>query len=97
MLQMGYSVYLNFDGNGDLLFHLFRRAPGPLRNDLHVVVGDVWIRFYGKVVKRNRAPHEQQYGQRQNDEAVIERVFDQIVDHRSVRAVNPCIDPRIDP
>src|ERR1700688_2143301 len=86
MLQMGYSVRLNFNWNGDLLFYFLRRAPRPLRDDLHVIVGYVWIRFYRQVVKGNRAPYEQQHRHRQNNEAIIERVFDQIVDHLIVRA-----------
>ena len=86
MLQMGYSIHLNFNGNSDLLFYFFRRASRPLRDDLHVIVGYVWIRFNRKVVKRNRAPNEQEHRHRQNNEAIIERVFDQVVDHLIFRA-----------
>ena len=60
--RCGRSVHLNFNRNGDLLFHFFRGAARPLRNDLHVVVGDVGIGFDGQIVKRDRPPDQQEHG-----------------------------------
>ena len=42
--------------NGDLLLHFFRRAPGPLRNDLDVVIGNVGIGFDRQIVERDQRP-----------------------------------------
>ena len=46
-----HSGHLNFDGNGDLLFHLFRGTPRPLSNHRDIVVGDVGVRLHRQVVK----------------------------------------------
>lgn len=51
MLQVGNTVYLSFYGDGDLLLNFFGGATGPLGNDLDIVIGDVGIRFDGKIVK----------------------------------------------
>ena len=48
MLQVRQPVHHDFDGNRDLLLHLFGGAAGPLRNDLDVVVGYVGISFHGQ-------------------------------------------------
>src|ERR1700733_15316745 len=46
-----HSRHLDLDWNRDLLLHLFRRAAGPLRNDRHVVVGDIGVSFHWQVVE----------------------------------------------
>ena len=51
MRQMRHAVHLNFDGNRDLLFHLFRRSARPLRNDLDVIIRHVGIGFDEKAMK----------------------------------------------
>ena len=60
-----------------MLLHFFRRAAGPLRDDLHVIVGHVRIRFDRQAMERDRAPGQQKYGQRQHHEAVVQREIDE--------------------
>ena len=43
MLQVRQAIDLCFDRDRDLLLHLFRSTPWPLRNHLHVIVRDVRI------------------------------------------------------
>ena len=81
MLQVRKPVHLDFDGNGDLLFHFFGGAARPLGDDLNVIVGDVGVGFDRKIVKRNRAPNEQQHGESQNQETVIECVVHEGANH----------------
>ena len=64
MLEVRDAVHDDFDGDGDLLFDLFGGAAGPLRDHLDVVVGHVGIGFHRQIVKRDRAPDQQQDGQR---------------------------------
>ena len=73
------AVHHDFERNRDLLLHFFRGAARPLRDDLHIVVGDVRIGFDGQIVERDPAPDEQQNRERQHQEAVIEREIDQTV------------------
>src|SRR5277367_1827160 len=86
MLQVRYSVHLNFDGYSDLLLHFFRRAARPLRDDLHVIVGYVGVGFYWQIVKRDGAPEEQKNRHHHDDEAVLQRVFDKAANHRLIPA-----------
>src|ERR1700682_6218 len=81
MRQVRNPVHLDFNGNRDLLLHLFRSAPRPLRDDLHVVVSHVRVGFHGKIVEGHRAPNQQQRRQRQHNEAIVQRVIDQSPDH----------------
>ncbi len=71
MRQVRRSVHLDFHGDGDLLLDLFRRAPRPLRDDLHVVVGNVGVSLDGKVMKGYGAPHQQKHRQRQHHEPIV--------------------------
>ena len=81
MLEVRNSVHLNFDGNGDLLFDFFGGAAGPLRDDLHVVVGHVRIGFHRQIVERNRAPNEQQGREPENYELVVKGIIDERANH----------------
>ena len=81
MLQVRNAVHHDFDGNGDLLLHFFGGAAGPLRDDLNVVVGHVGIGFDRQIVKRNRAPDQQQQGRREDQKAVIEGEIDERPNH----------------
>ena len=73
---MGNAVHHDFKGNGDLLFHFFGSASGPLRDDLNVIVGDVGIGFHRQIVKGDGAPDEQQQGREQNQKTIIESEID---------------------
>src|SRR5271156_3211543 len=81
MLEMRNSVHLNFNGDGDLLFDFFGGATGPLGDDLDVVVRHVRIGFDGEVVERNGAPNQQQSGEPQNDELIVESVDYESANH----------------
>jgi hypothetical protein len=68
---MRNSIHGNFERNGDLLFDLLRRNARPLRDDIHIVVRDVRIGFYGKLVEGNGSPKEKQNRRREHEEAVL--------------------------
>ena len=61
---MRQTIHLDFDGDGDLLLDFFRGTPGPLRDYLHIVVGNVGVRLHRQIVERDQAPDEQQQRQR---------------------------------
>jgi hypothetical protein len=81
--QVGYAVQLNLQRDGDLLFHLFGGMAGPLRNDLDVRIGDVWIGFDGKAVKRNDSPDKEDDSKTQHQDAIVQGQVDQVTDHRA--------------
>ena len=81
ILQVRNPVHHDFDGDGDLLLHLFGRAAGPLRDHCDVVVGDVGIRLDGQIVEGNAAPDREQNGDRENDETITESEIDECPDH----------------
>src|SRR5580692_9764170 len=87
MRQVRQSVHLDFNRNGDLLFDFFGGAPGPLGDDLDIIIGNVGIRLDGEIVKGDRSPNEQENGDRQHDEAVVQREVDDCADHRMVLGV----------
>ena len=76
MLQVRNSVDDDFDGNRNLLLHLFGRAAGPLGNDLDIVISHIRIRFHGQIVERNRAPDQQQDGEGRDQKPVVECEID---------------------
>ena len=59
-VKCGRPFICDFDRNRDLLLDFFGGAAGPLRDHLDVVIGNVGIGFDRKIVKRNRAPDQQQ-------------------------------------
>ena len=69
MFEVRDPVHHDLDRNGDLLFHLFGGPPGPLRDDLDVVVRDVRVRFDREIVKRDRSPDKEQKSERDNQKA----------------------------
>ena len=75
------AVHHDFERNRDLLLDLLGRDPGPLRDDLDVVVGHVRIRFDRQIVERDRAPDEQQHGERQDQKPVVQRKIDKAANH----------------
>ena len=80
MLQVRQPVHHDFKRDGDLLLHLFGRAPGPLRDDLDVVIGHIGVGFDGQSLERDNAPREQQ-DRDEKQEAVVEREIDQAANH----------------
>src|SRR5215467_12165277 len=84
MLQMRNTVHLNFNRNRDLLFNFFGRTAWPLRDDLHVIIGNVGIGLDRQVMEGDCSPKQQQNRYRQNDEAVVEGILDEKAYHSSV-------------
>jgi hypothetical protein len=56
MREVGDSVQLGLDGNGDLLLDFFGGTAGPLGDDPDVLVGHIGVRLNRQVVKGNDAP-----------------------------------------
>src|SRR5215469_8345041 len=81
MLEMGQTVHHDFDGDGDLLFHFFGGAAGPLRDDLDVVVGDVGVCLDRQSAEGNDAPDEQEQGNHQNKEPAVQGEIDEVANH----------------
>ena len=75
------AVHHDFERNRDLLLDLFRGDSRPLRDDLHIVVRHVGIRFDGKLMERNRAPAKQQERRREDKKAVLQRKIDKFANH----------------
>src|SRR5690348_18055593 len=82
MRQMRRTVHLNFNGNRDLLFDLFRGVAGPLSDDLNVIVRHIRVGFDRQVMKGDRSPGQEEHGDNHHDEAVVERVIDECANHR---------------
>ncbi len=80
---MRHSIHLNFNGDGDLLLDLLCRSAWPLGNDLHVVIGNVWVSFDGEIMKRDGAPEEQHNRESYYHPAVVEREIDEGTHYRS--------------
>src|SRR5271154_3910166 len=83
MLHVRNAGHLDFDWDCDLLLDLFRRSPGPLGDDLDVVVGDVRICLYGKIVERDDSPCEEQDREAQHQPAIVQRKIDEALNHLS--------------
>src|ERR1700751_2430140 len=81
MNHVGDAVHHVFERDSDLLLDLFGGNAGPLGNDVYVVVGDVRIRFDGKLMKGNRSPDKQQKRRSHDQEAVLERKIDKLSKH----------------
>ena len=81
ILQMRDTIHDDFDGDGDLLLHFFRRAAGPLGNDRDVVIGDVGIGLHRQIVEGNGAPDGQQSRHRENHKAVAQGKIYQRTNH----------------
>ena len=81
MFHVRDARHLDLDGNGDLLLDLFGGAAGPLRDDLHVVVGDVGIGFNRQVMERDNAPDEEKDGGSDDEPSVIEGKVDEAANH----------------
>src|ERR1035441_2866471 len=85
--QMGKvsdTIQLCLDWNRDLLFHLFRRASRPLRDDPNILVGHIGIGFDGQIVEGDDSPDEQQQPHGQHEHAVAQRKINQEPDHAAL-------------
>src|SRR5665213_1058440 len=71
MRQMRNTGHLNFNRHCNLSFNLLSTAARPLRNDLNVVVRDVWIGFNGQTAKRDNAPHGENEHSAQYQPAIL--------------------------
>src|SRR5262249_2229082 len=76
-----YPVHLDLNRDRDLLLHLLRRPPGPLRDDLHPNVGYVGVGLDREPLKGNDPPDEHRESRAENDEAVVESEIDKRPDH----------------
>src|SRR5580704_17300552 len=81
MRQVRHAVQFHFQRHRNLLLHLFRCMPRPLRDDLRVGVGHVGIGFNRQVMERNDPPYEQHQRSAQNHQAVAQREIDHDADH----------------
>src|SRR6516165_4233745 len=77
------TVHGDFQRNGDLLFHLLGRDSRPLGNDLHIVVGDVGVGLDRQALERNNSGGEQEQGERQDEQAVVESKINNSPNHCS--------------
>ncbi len=58
MSHVGHSVHHDLQRDGDLLLDLLGGDTRPLRDNLHVVVGYVGVRFHRQGMERVAAPYE---------------------------------------
>jgi len=77
MGQVRDPRHLDFDGNSNLALDLLGAAARPLRNDLHVVIGDVGVGLDGQAAEGNNAPGGQHYHAAQYQPAAFQREIDQ--------------------
>ncbi len=82
MNHVGDAGHLDFDGNGDLLLYFFGGTPGPLGDDLDIIVGDVGVGFDREIAEGNDAPGEEQNGSAENEPAIVESKVDEPAYHR---------------
>ncbi len=76
MRYPGSAVHHVFERYRDLLLDLLRRDSRPLRDDLHIVVRHVRIRFDGKLVERHGTPGKQEKRRCQNQKAIFQGEID---------------------
>src|ERR1700744_2771354 len=88
MCQMRNAGHLNFHRHGNLAFDLLGRTSGPLRNDLDIVVCDIWIGFVRQAAKGYNAPCGKDEGSTENKPAVFERKIDECANHYWFPAVS---------
>src|SRR5580704_150206 len=75
------TVHDDFDRDRDLLFDLFRRNSGPLRDDLNIVVGYIGVRLNRQVTKSGNTPREEQQCEGYDENAVIESKINDQANH----------------
>ena len=68
---MRKAGHLDFDRNGNELFHFFGGSARPLRDDRHVIVGDIRVGLDGQRVKGESAPNRQKNPGRHDNKFVV--------------------------
>jgi len=81
MSYVRHPVHHGLEWNRNLLLHLLGGDSWPLRDDLHVIIRDVGIRFDRKLVKRYRAPPEQQKRCGEHEKTILEREINEPSNH----------------
>src|SRR6516165_8143383 len=81
MYDARYTVHNHFQRNRNLLLDLFRGYPGPLGDDLYVVVGDVRVGVDRQIVERHNSDSDNQERDGQHEEAIVECEIDDTADH----------------
>ena len=73
--------HLNLDRHSHLPLDLLGRAARPLRDDLHVIVGDVGIGLDGQRAKRNDAPRGEHHHTAEHEPPALEREINECANH----------------
>ena len=84
MREVGEAVHGALEAHRDLLLDFLGGPAGPLRDDAHVVVGDVGVSLYRQIVERDAAPDEEQQAEEDGQQPVVERGVDEGRDHWSI-------------
>ena len=79
----GEALQIHCQRIADLVFHFLRAVTRPVREDDDLVVREVWNRIDGRGAQRPPAPAGQADVQGQHDEAVLQREFNESIDHES--------------
>ena len=77
----GETLQVHRQRIADLVFHLLRAVTRPVREDDDLVVREVWNRIDGRGAQRPPAPAGEADVQGQHDEAVLQREFNESIDH----------------
>src|SRR5579883_1779354 len=83
------NPFMDLDGNRDLLLDFFGGAPGPLCDDLDVVVRHIRISFHRKRFERNGAPDKHQQSCREHHKAIAKREIYKALKHPRKRTRFP--------
>src|SRR3974390_1161948 len=79
--DVGNTIHNGFEGDGHLLLDLLGGDARPLRDDLDIVVGNIGIGFDGKLVEGESTPKNQENGNGEDNEAIVEREIDNTANH----------------
>src|SRR5580658_4646302 len=88
MGQVRNARHLDFNGNCDLALDLFRAAAGPLRDDLHVVVGHVGVSLDRQGFESHDAPSSNEQDSAKHQPSALEREVDEGANHYWFPAVS---------
>src|SRR5271169_5333197 len=78
---MRKSVHHDLYRNRNLLFDFFGCTARPLRDDVDIVIGNVRIGFDGKITERNDAPNEQENGDCQYQQTIVQGEVNESANH----------------
>ena len=80
--RIGYAGQLDFNRNGDLLFHLLGGTPRVERDDVHLGVGNIRKRLDRQGVERKNAGADEQQRPEQHEQRLVQRIRDDSLYHR---------------